>query len=84
MWDPVSGVKFATNEPLRPHFRDSQIYKFVDDNQGPGVQHVAFNVQDIIWHGRGAEAPRASTSWTRPRRTTAISRAASTRSASTT
>jgi 4-hydroxyphenylpyruvate dioxygenase len=49
MWDPVSQVKFATNEPLRPHFRDSQIYKFVDDNHGPGVQHVAFNVKDIIW-----------------------------------
>ncbi len=49
MWHPPSGVKFATNEPLRPHFRDSQIYKFVDDNQGPGVQHVAFNVKDIIW-----------------------------------
>jgi 4-hydroxyphenylpyruvate dioxygenase len=49
MWDPVSQVKFATNEPLRPHFRDSQIYKFVDDNQGSGVQHVAFNVKDIIW-----------------------------------
>ena len=25
MWDPESGVKFATNEPLRPLFRDSQI-----------------------------------------------------------
>jgi 4-hydroxyphenylpyruvate dioxygenase len=49
MWDPVSQVKFATNEPLRPHFRDSQIYKFVDDNQGSGVQHVAFNVKDVIW-----------------------------------
>jgi 4-hydroxyphenylpyruvate dioxygenase len=49
MWDPISQVKFATNEPLRPHFRDSQIFKFVDDNQGPGVQHVAFNVKDVIW-----------------------------------
>ena len=49
MWDPVSQVKFATNEPLRPHFRDSQIYKFVEDNQGPGIQHVAFNVKDVIW-----------------------------------
>lgn len=49
MWDPVSQVKFATNEPLRPHFRDSQIYKFVEDNQGAGVQHVAFNVKNIIW-----------------------------------
>ncbi len=49
MWDPVSHVKFATNEPLRPHFRDSQIAKFVEDNQGNGVQHVAFAVSDILW-----------------------------------
>lgn len=49
MWDPVSHVKFATNEPLRPHFRDSQIAKFVDDNNGPGVQHIAFAVDDILW-----------------------------------
>jgi 4-hydroxyphenylpyruvate dioxygenase len=48
MWDPPSQVKFATNEPLRPHFRDSQIYRFVEDNQGAGVQHVAFNVKDIV------------------------------------
>ena len=48
MWDPKSGVKFATNEPMRPHFRDSQIWKFVDDNAGSGVQHVAFAVGDII------------------------------------
>ena len=48
MWDPKSKVKFATNEPLRPHFRDSQIYKFVEDNAGAGVQHVAFNVTDIV------------------------------------
>ena len=49
MWDPVSRVKFATNEPLRPHFRDSQVYKFVEDNEGAGVQHVAFNVRNIVW-----------------------------------
>ena len=49
MWDPASGVKFATNEPLRPFFRDSQITKFVEDNQGNGVQHVAFAVNNIIW-----------------------------------
>jgi 4-hydroxyphenylpyruvate dioxygenase len=48
MWDPDSQIKFATNEPLRPHFRESQIYKFVEDNDGPGVQHVAFNVTDIL------------------------------------
>jgi 4-hydroxyphenylpyruvate dioxygenase len=49
MWDPVSKVKFATNEPLRPHFRNSQIAKFVDDNNGPGVQHIAFAVDNIVW-----------------------------------
>ncbi len=49
MWDPVSHVKFATNEPLRPHFRESQIAKFVEDNGGPGIQHIAFAVDDILW-----------------------------------
>jgi 4-hydroxyphenylpyruvate dioxygenase len=49
MWDPKSGVKFATNEPLRPHFRESQIAKFVDDNAGPGVQHIAMAVDNIVW-----------------------------------
>lgn len=48
MWDPESGVKFATNEPLKPFYRDSQIAKFVDDNGGSGVQHIAFAVTDII------------------------------------
>jgi 4-hydroxyphenylpyruvate dioxygenase len=48
MWDPESGVKFATNEPLRPQFRESQIWKFCDDNHGAGVQHIAFAVPNII------------------------------------
>ncbi len=48
MWDPNSGVKVATNEPLRPFFRTSQIEKFVDDNRGPGLQHIAINVPSII------------------------------------
>lgn len=48
MWDRESGVKFATNEPLRPFFRDSQIAKFVEDNGGNGVQHIAFAVGNII------------------------------------
>jgi 4-hydroxyphenylpyruvate dioxygenase len=48
MWDPESEIKFATNEPLRPHFRESQIWKFVMDNGGPGVQHIAFGVTSII------------------------------------
>lgn len=48
LWDPRSGAKFANNEPMRPHFEDSQIYTFVMDNYGPGIQHVAFAVADII------------------------------------
>jgi 4-hydroxyphenylpyruvate dioxygenase len=60
MWDPESGVKFATNEPLRPFYRDSQIAKFVEDNMGNGVQHVAFAVTNILWSveelkGRGVD-----------------------------
>ena len=41
-------MKFATNEPLRPFFRDSQIAKFVEENGGNGVQHIAFAVSNII------------------------------------
>ncbi len=48
MWDPKSGVKFANNEPLRPHFKDSQINIFHEDNRGDGVQHIALTVKDII------------------------------------
>lgn len=48
MWDPGSNVKFATNEPLRPFFRDSQIAKFVEANGGNGVQHIAFAVANIL------------------------------------
>lgn len=47
MWDPESKVKMANNEPLLPQFEASQIYTFVEDNQGPGVQHIAFHVPDI-------------------------------------
>ncbi|MEW5853472.1 MAG: 4-hydroxyphenylpyruvate dioxygenase [Myxococcota bacterium] len=48
MWDPESQIKFATNEPLRPFFRQSQIERFVVDNRGPGVQHIALSVPRII------------------------------------
>ena len=47
MWDPRSGLKFANNEPLRPHFEKSQIAIFCADNHGPGVQHVALALPDI-------------------------------------
>ncbi|MCC6647123.1 MAG: VOC family protein [Polyangiaceae bacterium] len=48
MWEPESGVKFATNEPLAPYFDESQIAKFVYDNHGPGIQHLALAVPDVL------------------------------------
>jgi len=48
MWDPQSGVKFANNEPWRPFFRSSQISIFCEELRGPGVQHLALSVKDII------------------------------------
>jgi len=48
MWDPASGIKFANNEPAAPFFKSSQIYIFCEDHRGPGVQHVALAVTDIL------------------------------------
>ncbi len=48
MWDPVSGVKFANNEPLRPFFKASQINIFNEDHRGDGIQHAALTVGDIV------------------------------------
>lgn len=48
MWDKPSGVKFANNEPKRPHFRASQINLFHEDQRGDGVQHAALAVKDIL------------------------------------
>jgi 4-hydroxyphenylpyruvate dioxygenase len=48
MWDPHSKVKFANNEPWRPHFRSSQIHIFTEELKGDGIQHVALSVNDII------------------------------------
>lgn len=48
MWDPHSGVKFANNEPMRPHFKQSQINIFNEDHRGDGVQHLALTVKDIV------------------------------------
>ncbi len=47
MWDPESGIKLANNEPVAPNYESSQIYTFVEANNGPGVQHVAFHVPVI-------------------------------------
>ncbi|MCA9255699.1 MAG: VOC family protein [Phycisphaerales bacterium] len=48
MWDESSGVKLATNEPLRPRYHASQVAACLDANRGPGVHHFAFNVSDIL------------------------------------
>jgi 4-hydroxyphenylpyruvate dioxygenase len=48
MWDPTCNVKFATNEPLRPNYHASQIAKYVEDNRGAGVQHIAFSTRAIM------------------------------------
>jgi 4-hydroxyphenylpyruvate dioxygenase len=53
MWDPRSGAKFANNEPLRPHFRASQINLFHEDQRGDGIQHAALGVKDILSAVRG-------------------------------
>ncbi|MFT3923809.1 MAG: VOC family protein [Myxococcales bacterium] len=53
MWDPHSGVKMANNEPAAPAFKASQIYVFCEDHRGPGIQHIALSVPDIISTVRG-------------------------------
>jgi len=50
MWDPVSGVKFANNEPFRPFFKESQINLFAEDNRGDGVQRAGRETGDS-WIG---------------------------------
>ena len=48
MYDPGSKVKFASNEPLYPHFYDSQIQTFVEKNHGAGIQHIALAVNNLL------------------------------------
>ena len=48
MWDRQGDIKFASNEPLRPWFRESQIARFCYDNNGPGIQHLAMRLPEII------------------------------------
>jgi 4-hydroxyphenylpyruvate dioxygenase len=48
MWDPLSTVKFANNEPSRPRFKQSQINVFVEDQRGEGIQHLALLVKNIV------------------------------------
>ena len=48
LWDPVSRVKFAMNEPRRPNFKQSQVNVFAEQMRGPGIQHVALAVEGIV------------------------------------
>ncbi len=56
MRDPLSGVKFANNEPWRPSFKTSQVNVFVEELRGDGVQHAALTVRDIVGAVRGMRA----------------------------
>jgi len=48
MWEPRSHIKFANNEPFRPHFRESQVNVFHEQHRGDGIQHVAIAALDIV------------------------------------
>jgi 4-hydroxyphenylpyruvate dioxygenase len=47
-WDPRSQLKFPINEPLAPFFKEGQINRFIEDNWGAGVQHIALDVDDAM------------------------------------
>lgn len=47
VWDGTGRVKFPINEPA-PGRRRSQIEEYLDFYRGPGVQHVALEVDDIL------------------------------------
>jgi 4-hydroxyphenylpyruvate dioxygenase len=48
MWDRESGLKFANNEPAAPNYEASQIFIFCEDHHGPGIQHIALKVEDLL------------------------------------
>jgi 4-hydroxyphenylpyruvate dioxygenase len=47
MSDDSYSVKFPINEPA-PGLRKSQIAEYLDAYQGPGVQHIALQVTDVL------------------------------------
>ena len=47
MYDDASGLKLATNEPLRPRYHESQVAAALDGHRGAGLHHLAFAVDDI-------------------------------------
>ena len=48
MWDPRSELKFSGQRALYPFFKDGQINLFVEQNRGPGIQHIALEVENIV------------------------------------
>ena len=47
-------IKMPINEPA-PGKKESQIQEFINENDGPGVQHIALRVPDIIPYVSGAK-----------------------------
>jgi len=47
VWDGVGKVKFPLNEPALGK-RKSQIDEYLEFYRGPGVQHIALSVEDIL------------------------------------
>jgi 4-hydroxyphenylpyruvate dioxygenase len=48
MCDEASGVRLATNEPLRPRFDQSQVQLCVEMNRGAGIQHIAWQTASLL------------------------------------
>ena len=48
-------IKMPINEPA-PGKKESQIQEFINENDGPGVQHIALRVPDIISYVSGAKS----------------------------
>ncbi len=60
MGDDTAGLRIMNNEPLRPRFAESQVQATIDDNGGPGIQHIALAVEDVMsacihLHGSGVQ-----------------------------
>ena len=78
MTDPRHRVKFPINEPAQGK-KKSQIEEYLDFYRGAGVQHMAIRTDDIAATIRALKRT-ASSSSTRPIRTTTCSKNASARS----
>ena len=58
--DSKSDLKFPINEPLAPFFKEGQINRFIEDNHGAGIQHIALSVDDAVATVRAMRAAGVS------------------------